>query len=49
VEIGQDKLVLNKTAYIHIRGKFLLEDNRIPFLSQRVFLEILEDVPVTHL
>jgi EAL and modified HD-GYP domain-containing signal transduction protein len=47
MEIGLDRLVLNKLAAINLTEKFLLEDNRIPFMPGQVILEILEDIPVT--
>jgi EAL and modified HD-GYP domain-containing signal transduction protein len=47
MEIGLDKLVLNKLAAINLTEKFLLEDNRIPFSAKQVILEVLEDIPVT--
>lgn len=47
MEIGLDRLVLNKLAAINLTEKFLLEDNRIPFTPRQVILEILEDIPVT--
>ena len=47
MEIGLDRLVLNKLAAINLTEKFLLEDNRIPFTPKQVILEILEDIPVT--
>ena len=47
MEIGLDRLVLNKMAAINLTEKFLLEDNRIPFTPRQVILEILEDIPVT--
>ena len=47
VEIGLEKLVLNRLAAINLTEKFLLEDNRIPFSPRQVILEILEDIPVT--
>jgi EAL and modified HD-GYP domain-containing signal transduction protein len=48
MEIGLDRLVLNKLAAINLTEKFLLEDNRIPFTPRQVILEILEDIPVTE-
>ncbi len=47
MEIGLDRLVLNKMAAINLTEKFLLEDNKIPFNPRQVILEILEDIPVT--
>jgi EAL and modified HD-GYP domain-containing signal transduction protein len=47
MEIGLEKLVLNKLAAINLTEKFLLDDNRIPFSPKQVILEILEDIPVT--
>lgn len=47
MEIGLDRLVLNKLAAINLTEKFLLEENRIPFSPKQAILEILEDIPVT--
>lgn len=47
MEIGLDRLVLNKLAAINLTEKFLLDESRIPFQPGSVILEILEDVEVT--
>ena len=48
MEIGLDRLVRNKLAAINLTETFLLEENRIPFSSKQVILEILEDIPITQ-
>lgn len=47
MEIGLDRLVLNKLAAINLTEQFLLDESRIPFHPKQVILEILEDVEVT--
>lgn len=47
INIGLNRLVGNKLAAINVTESFLLEDNRIPFTSGQVILEILENIPVT--
>lgn len=47
MEIGLDRLVLNKRAAINLTEAFLLDESRLPFHPDKVILEILESVEVT--
>ena len=47
VEIGLDRLVRDRFAFINLTEEFLLRENKIPFSPKQVVLEILEDIPVT--
>jgi len=48
LEIGLEKLVGKRYAFINLTEKFLLDDNALPFTHEQVVLEVLEDVPVNE-
>lgn len=43
-DFGLDQLVGNKLAFVNLTRSFLLEQDRLPDLQQRLVLEILEDI-----
>jgi len=47
LEIGLERLVGNKYAFINLTEQFLLEENSLPISPKQVILEVLEDIPVT--
>ena len=47
LEIGLDKLVGSRQAFINLTEQFLLDENALPISPKQVVLEILEDIPVT--
>lgn len=47
LEIGLDKLVGNRQAFINLTEQFLLDENALPISPKQVVLEILEDIPIT--
>ena len=47
LEIGLDKLVGKRLAFINLTEQFLLEEDALPIPPQQVVLEVLEDIPVT--
>ncbi|MCW8936332.1 MAG: HDOD domain-containing protein [Gammaproteobacteria bacterium] len=47
LEIGLDKLVGTRQAFINLTEQFLIDENALPISPQQVVLEILEDIPIT--
>lgn len=47
MELGIDRVIGNKIAFINLTKNFILTDDPLPFTQDRVVLEILEDVVVT--
>ena len=47
MEMGVDRVIGNKIAFINLTKNFILTDDPLPFTQGRVVLEILEDVVVT--
>lgn len=47
LEIGLEKLVGDRLAFINLTEKFLLKENALPIPPRQVVLEILEDIPIT--
>ncbi len=47
MELGVERVIGNKIAFINLTTNFILTDNPLPFTQDRVVLEILEDVVVT--
>jgi len=47
LEIGLERLVGNKYAFINLTEQFLLEEDSLPISPKQVILEVLEDIPVT--
>ena len=47
MEMGVDRVIGNKIAFINLTKNFILTDDPLPFTQDRVVLEILEDVVVT--
>jgi len=46
LEIGLEKLVGKRYAFINLTENFLLNEEALPFAHEQVVLEVLEDVPV---
>ena len=46
LEIGLEKLVGKRYAFINLTENFLLSEEALPFAHEQVVLEVLEDVPV---
>jgi len=46
LEIGLEKLVGKRYAFINLTENFLLDENALPFSHEQVVLEVLEDVPL---
>lgn len=46
LEIGLDKLVGNRFAFINLTQQFLFEEDMLPISPKQVVLEVLEDIPV---
>lgn len=46
LEIGLERLVGKRYAFINLSEQFLLEEDSLPISPQQVILEVLEDVPV---
>ena len=47
LEIGLDKLVGNRLAFINLTEQFMLDDNSLPISPKQTVLEILEDITIT--
>ena len=47
IEIGLEKLVGGRYAFINLTESFLLEEDKLPISPKQVILEVLEDIPVT--
>lgn len=47
LEIGLDKLVGDRLAFINLTEQFLLDEDALPISPKQVVLEILEDIPIT--
>jgi len=47
LEIGLDKLVGDRLAFINLTEQFFLDESALPISPQQVVLEILEDIPIT--
>ena len=47
LEIGLERLVGNKYAFINLTEQFLVEEDSLPISPKQVILEVLEDIPVT--
>jgi EAL and modified HD-GYP domain-containing signal transduction protein len=47
LEIGLDKLVGNRYAFINLTEKFLLNEEALPISPKQVVLEILENITIT--
>ena len=47
LEIGLDRLVGERQAFINLGEQMLLDENALPISPKQVVLEVLEDVPVT--
>lgn len=47
LEIGLEKLVGNRLAFINLTEQFLLNDNSLPISPDQIVLEILEDIVIT--
>ena len=47
LEIGLEKLVGNRLAFINLTEQFLMDENALPISPKQVVLEILEDIPIT--
>jgi len=46
LEIGLEKLVGKRYAFINLTENFLLDENALPFSHEQVVLEVLEDIPL---
>ncbi len=46
LEIGLERLVGKRYAFVNLSEQFLLEENSLPISPEQVILEVLEDVPV---
>ena len=46
LEIGLDKLVGDRAAFINLTEQFLFEEDMLPISPRQVVLEVLEDIPV---
>lgn len=46
LEIGLEKLVGKRFAFINLTQQFLLDEQALPFSHKQVVLEVLEDIPV---
>lgn len=47
LEIGLDKLVGDRLAFINLTEQFLMDESALPISPKQVVLEILEDIPIT--
>lgn len=47
LEIGLEKLVGDRLAFVNLTEQFLLDENALPISPKQVVLEILEDIPIT--
>jgi len=47
LEIGLERLVGNRYAFINLTEQFLLEEDSLPISPKQVILEVLEDIPIT--
>ena len=47
LEIGLERLVGNRYAFINLTEQFLLEESSLPISPKQVILEVLEDIPIT--
>jgi len=47
LEIGLDKLVGDRLAFINLTEQFFLDEDALPISPKQVVLEILEDIPIT--
>lgn len=47
IEIGLEKIVGSRYAFINLTESFFLEENKLPISPKQVILEVLEDIPVT--
>ena len=47
LEIGLEKLVGDRLAFINLTEQFLLDESALPISPKQVVLEILEDIPIT--
>ena len=46
LEIGLEKLVGKRLAFINLTEQFLLDENALPISHEQVVLEVLEDIPL---
>ncbi len=46
LEMGLERLVGNRFAFINLTEQFLLDEDSLPISPEQVILEVLEDVPV---
>ena len=46
LEIGLEKLVGKRFAFINLTEQFLMDENALPISHEQVVLEVLEDIPV---
>lgn len=47
IEIGLEKIVGSRYAFINLTESFFLEEDKLPISPKQVILEVLEDIPVT--
>ena len=47
LEIGLEKLVGDRLAFINLTEQFLMDEDALPISPKQVVLEILEDIPIT--
>ena len=47
LEIGLEKLVGDRLAFINLTEQFLLDESALPISPKQVVLEVLEDIPIT--
>ena len=47
IEIGLEKIVGTRYAFINLTENFFLEEDKLPISPRQVILEVLEDIPVT--
>jgi len=47
LEIGLEKLVGDRLAFINLTEQFLIEEDALPISPRQVVLEILEDIPIS--
>lgn len=47
IEIGLEKIVGRRYAFINLTESFFLEEDKLPISPKQVILEVLEDIPVT--
>ena len=47
MEIGLDRLVGDRLAFINLTEQFFIDENALPIPPNQVVLEILEDIPIT--